>query len=144
MGNQQPYMPADLARVTPDVHTKPFWDYCRQHELRIQRCTACGKFRNPPLPGCLACGSFDVEWVKVSGKGTVYSFTIPHHPVVPVLAEYVPYNVVVVELEGTGGVRLISNLIDMPYEDISIGQAVELVWEDISDDVALPRFKSAA
>lgn len=136
-----PYLPAQLGEVTPDVHSLPYWEGCANQELRIQRCKDCATWQHPPVTGCQGCGSFDREFVKVSGIGTVYSFTLPYHPVVPSLNEHVPYNVVVVQLDDAGGVRLISNLLNTNFEDIHIGMGVELVWDQISDVMSLPRFR---
>lgn len=143
VSNPTPYMPADLASLAPDGVTKPYWDHCNQGELRIQRCKACGTFRHPPLPGCPNCGARDDEWVRSEGKGLVFSFSGVYHPVLPNVAEYVPYNVVLVQLADSGGVRIISNLLGVALGDIEIGMPVELVWERVSPDVNLPRFRPA-
>jgi uncharacterized OB-fold protein len=136
-------MLAELAQIGPDMHTRPFWDACRRRELRIQRCTACGRFRQPPLPGCPACGSTASDWPQIDGRGRVYSYTVVHHPALPFLAGDVPYNVVVVALDDAPGARLISNLLDTPPEKLRVGMPVVLVWDEVSPDVVLPRFRPA-
>ena len=140
---QKPYLPADLVSVTPDPVTDPFWEGCRLRELRLQRCGDCKRFRHPPLPGCPQCGSGRSEWVKVSGKGTVFSYTIAYHAVSPQVAKDVPYNVVLVEMEGAPGVRLVSNLVDTPPEQVRVGLPVEVAWEQAGTDMSLPRFRRA-
>jgi hypothetical protein len=70
----------------------------------------------------------------------VFSYTIIHHPVHPALAESVPYNVILVELPDAGSVRLISNLVDVPPDEVRVGLEVEVVFEDVGHDVTLPRF----
>jgi hypothetical protein len=132
-----------LETIHPDVHTAPFWDACRRRELRFQRCAACGRRRHPPIPGCPHCGGTAVEWVRVEGRGRVFSYTVVHHPAVPQLRERVPYTVVVVEFDDAPGVRLISNLIDVPPADVRVGMAVELEWDAVGGDVILPRFRRA-
>ncbi len=139
----KPYLPADLAQLAPDMDTQEFWSYCNKGELRIQRCRACGKFRQPPLSGCRHCGSRDVEWVRSSGRGQVFTFSLVYHPVLPAVAEYVPYNVILVELPDCGNVRIVSNLLDTPFEQIKIGMPVDLVWERMGPEVNLPRFRPA-
>jgi uncharacterized OB-fold protein len=129
--------------IHPDVHTRPFWEACRRHELCFQRCSACGRFRHPPLPGCPHCGSTAVEWTRVAGRGRVFSYTIVHHPAVPELADRVPYNVVAVEFDDAPGVRLISNVLDAAIEEIRVGMPVELVWDEMSPGVPLARFRRA-
>lgn len=130
-----------LAQIGPDQHTREFWEACRRRELRLQRCAACGRFRHPPIPGCPHCGSPRSDWPRLTGRGTVFSYTVVHHPAVPALKDAVPYNVVVVELDGTDGARLISNLLDTPPAAIAVGMAVELVWDEVRPDVVLPRFR---
>ena len=136
-----PYLSSDLAHLTPDDATLPFWEYCAKRELRLQRCADCRAFQHPPIPGCGACGSGNREWFAVSGRGTIYSYTIVAHPPVPALAAHIPYNVVTVELEGADGVRIVSNLIDTPPDEVRIGLPVELVWEEAAEGVVLPRFR---
>ena len=137
-------LPLELQTIHPDLHTRPFWDACRRRELRLQRCTGCGRFRHPPLPGCPYCASTSVEWALLAGRGRVFSYTIVHHPAMPSLKDSVPYNVVVVELDGAPDARLISNLVDVPPEELQVGMPVELVWDEVAPDVVLPRFRRAA
>ena len=134
-------MLSELAKIGPNAITRPFWEACARRELRLQRCAACGRFRNPPLPGCPRCGAAASEWPLLSGRGRVFSFTIVHHPAIPTLGADVPYNVVVVELEGAPGARLISNLLDVSPSDVRIGLEVEIVWDEVRPDLVLPRFR---
>ncbi|MBI4295111.1 MAG: OB-fold domain-containing protein [Chloroflexi bacterium] len=109
--------------------------------MLVQRCRSCGTFRHPPRPGCFKCSSLDKEWVRASGRGTVYSYTIVPFSIHPATDDKVPYNVVLVELADAGGVRLVSSLVDCHSEAIYIGMPVELVWDDISQEITLPRFR---
>jgi hypothetical protein len=136
-------MLAALAGISPDPTTSPFWDACRKRELRLQRCADCGVFRQPPSPGCPRCGSAHSDWPLLSGRGTVFSYTIVHHAAVPPLAAEVPYNVVVVELDDAPGARLISNLLDVAPDDVAVGMRVQVVWDEARPDVVLPRFRRA-
>ena len=104
----------EFAAIHPDLHTRDFWEACGRHELQFQRCGACGTFRSPPMTGCRHCGSTEVEWVVVSGRGRVFSHTTVVHPALPEIAGDVPYNVVVVEFDDAPGARLISNVLDTP------------------------------
>ena len=138
-----PYMPE--GSPLPDVEetvNKGYWEHAKKHELVIQRCTNCGTFRHTPLPVCYNCQSFDYEWHKVSGKGTVYSYTIVRHPPSPAYKERVPFNIVLVELADAGKVRIVGNLIDgTPNEDIYIGMPVKVTWEEINEKVTLPQWQ---
>lgn len=140
-------MPNYLPDNVPAPHTThddfPYWDSCKKHELRIQQCDACGAFRHPPRPVCAQCRHFGWSWTQVSGRGTVFSYTIAHHAVHPSLKAAVPYNIAVVLLEGAGDVRLVSNIIDAAPEEMRIDLPVELVWEDLPGGMTLPRFRKA-
>ncbi len=137
-----PYLPGELPRILPGRDDAPWWEALRRHQLLVQRCATCGAWRHPPAPLCASCHSTAVRWQQTSGGGRVFSYTIVHHAVHPALADRVPYNVVLVELPDAGGVRIISNLIDVPPQEVVVGLEVEVVFEDL-DDVTLPRFRRA-
>ncbi|MGH7893973.1 MAG: Zn-ribbon domain-containing OB-fold protein [Candidatus Binatia bacterium] len=137
-----PYLP-ELASIGPDVHTHEFWAHCARRELRFQRCGACGRFRHPPRSGCPHCGATDVAWVRVEGRGRVFTYTVVHHAAFPSLAARVPYNVVTVEFEDAPGIRLITNVLDVRPEDLRIGMAVEVAWDEPTPGVVLPRVRPA-
>ncbi len=136
-------MPPALSAIHPSPETAPFWEACRQRQLKLQRCTACGRFRHPPLPGCPHCGATTADWVQSSGRGRVFSYTIVHHASLPALRDLVPYNVVVIALDDAPGARLISNLVGIANEAIAVGMAVELRWDELEPDLVLPRFRAA-
>ena len=129
-----------LPAITDD--TRPFWDGGRQRTLLIQQCSACDAFRHPPTPVCWRCRSFAHRWTPVSGRGTVFSHATVHRAFLPGLEPVLPYVVVVVALDGAPGVRLVSNLIDGGVEAARIGLPVEVVFEDVSADVTVPRFRA--
>jgi uncharacterized OB-fold protein len=94
------------------------------------------------MPICHACRSWRYEWKQVSGRGTVFTYTIAWNPVHPALRSgRCPYNVVVVELPDAGGVRMVGNAVDCANEDIYVGMPVEVVWEDVNPDVTLPLWR---
>jgi hypothetical protein len=130
-----------LPLPVPDEDTQPFWDYCREHELRAQRCTACGRLRHPPRPTCPRCGSTDVEWQLLSGRGKVYTYAISHQAVHPALQDLVPLTVLIVELDE--GLRLTSNLV-AGSAPVEIGTPVEAVFERVNEEITLPRFRVAS
>jgi len=128
-------MPAPLA----DAITLPFWEAAAEHRLVVQRCAACGKTRLPPAPLCAACRSDAADWLELSGRAELYTYTVVHRPIAA--GQRVPFVVAVVALEGSGGLRMISNLVGVEPEAVAIGLPVELVWEDMSADLAVPRFR---
>ncbi len=144
MAEYLPHGPGGLA--LPDVHerdTSEWWAACKRHQLVIQQCDDCGTFRHTPEPLCYQCQSFQFHWQPVSGKGVIYSYAIPYHPVHPGIKDRVPYNYVIVELPDAGQVRMVGNLLDVPNEDIRVGLPVEVTWEDLTDEVTLPQWRLA-
>lgn len=130
-------MPPPLA----DSITLPFWEAAAEHRLVVQRCTACGRTRLPPSPLCPQCRSEEADWQPVSGRGEVYTYTIVHRPIAA--EQTLPFVVAVIALEDSGGLRIISNLVGVEPGRIEIGMPVELVWEDMSAELAVPRFRPA-
>ena len=136
--------------VLPDLHgedTAEFWAGCARGQLLVQRCGRCGKWRFPPRPMCPHCRSLDIEWVPTSGRGTVWSFVVPHPPLLPAYSELAPYNVIVVALEEDPTIRMVGNLVesaDGPINAIDpatleIGEPVHVVFAPV-EDVHLPRW----
>ena len=98
-----------LPLPVPDADTQPFWDGTERGELLIQRCAACGSWLWQPRPMCSTCGTVSPPWVPVTGAGRVMTWTVPRPPVLPSLADLVPFVVAVVEL--SEGVRMIGLLV---------------------------------
>ncbi|MGB2800569.1 MAG: Zn-ribbon domain-containing OB-fold protein [Dehalococcoidia bacterium] len=126
-----------LPRITS--LTKEFWEGCKRHELLIQRCKDCGTYHHYPRSMCPDCGSWNAEWAKVSGRGKVYTYIVAVQPFHPAFSGDVPYAVAIVELEE--GVRMVSNIMDCEPDDIYIGMPVEVVYDDVTEEVTLPKFK---
>ena len=135
--------PADLIHLTPDVWTEPFWAAAAQHRLVVPRCTRCGTFRFPPSPFCWRCQAQAVDWVERPGGGTIYSYTIVWHPVLPDLADSVPFAPVVVELPDTDHVRVVGALTEATTAVARVGLDVELVWRDVRDGETVPTWRPA-
>ena len=125
------YLPEGLPApsAAPDGLSQPYWDGTRQERLRIQKCRGCGAWQWGPEWICHRCHSFDLGWEEVSGRGRIYSYQRPHHPVHPALAGQGPYLVVLVELPECGNVRMVGNLLGDPKQEVQIGSAVEAVFE---------------
>lgn len=124
--------------LTPvvDDDGAPFWEYAARGELRVQACADCGELRFPPRPCCPHCRSFATEWRRVAGRGRIWSYVLPHPPLLPDYAEQAPYNVVLVELTDAPRIRLVGNLVtgpgarldSVPVERIRIGARVQVVF----------------
>ncbi|MGW0862328.1 Zn-ribbon domain-containing OB-fold protein [Streptomyces sp. NPDC002611] len=127
-----------MLRPVTDPDGAPFWEYAARGELRVQGCVECGELRFPPRPCCPHCQSFEAEWRLVSGGGRVWSYVVPHPPLLPDYAELAPYNVVVVELDEAPRIRLVGNLVaepgaaidSVPTERLRIGARVRVVLGD--------------
>ncbi len=137
--------------LLPDIDDPvmaPFFAASGRGELRIQACVSCGRLRHPPRPVCPWCRSFEREWRLMSGRGVVWSFVVPHPPLLPAYAEVAPYNVVVVELEDDPSVRLVGNVVasadatlnSVDPAAVSIGMTVQVVFPPADDGVVLPRW----
>lgn len=120
-----------------DPDGAPFWQYAAQGELRVQACADCGEPRFPPRPCCPHCQSFASTWAPTSGRGRIWSYVVPHPPLLPDYAEQAPYNVVVVELADVPRIRLVGNLVGEPGAPLNslspdrlrIGARVQVVFD---------------
>jgi uncharacterized OB-fold protein len=119
--------------------TRFFWEGVERGELLIQRCAACGELRHPPRPMCPRCRSLEWDTVRASGRGSLHSYVVPHHPRLPAFPD--PYVVALVDLEE--GTRLVTNLIGVAPEDVRVGMAVELACTKVDDELVLPLFRPA-
>ncbi len=119
--------------------TKEFYDWCRQRELRFQRCISCGAWRHVPREACADCGSLEWEWARSSGRGKVFTWTVVARAMHPAFQADVPYAVTVIEMEE--GVRLVSTVLDCPPDELRMDMPVEVVFEDATSEVTLPRFR---
>jgi uncharacterized OB-fold protein len=117
---------------------KAFWEAARRHELLAYKCLDCGRLCTQQID-CIACGSRRMEWVRLSGRGEVFTFCIYHQSFHPAWANDIPYNVAYVKLEE--GPLLMTNIVGCDNRDIYIGMPVEVVFEDITPEVTLPKFK---
>jgi uncharacterized OB-fold protein/acyl dehydratase len=118
--------PARRPRPAVNADNEYFWDGARAHELRIQRCERCGELHFPPTPRCWSCGSFDMGHVVASGRGTLYSFAVPHYP----QANGFRYPVLVGLVALEEGTRLVSNIVGCDREHLRVGMPLELCWLD--------------
>ncbi|UKY55314.1 bifunctional MaoC family dehydratase N-terminal/OB-fold nucleic acid binding domain-containing protein [Streptomyces inhibens] len=115
-----------------------FWAGVETHRLLIQVCGGCGTPRFPWLPGCRSCGSPEWHTVEATGAGTVYSYVVMHHPPFPAFDP--PYAVALIEL--AEGVRMVSNVIGVPYDKVRIGMPVQLEFLRVDGEWELPVFRA--
>ncbi len=110
----------------------------------IQRCDDCGADIWYPQTVCYACNSWNLRWRKLGGRGKVYSWIVVRHALHPHFADKLPLAVALVELDDAPGVRMTTNILDCPLEEIDIGMPVEVVFQKVNADVTLPYFRRAA
>jgi len=125
-----------------DRLTEPYWEGAKNGQLLLQNCRSCGNIWHPPTPICPQCQSKDYEWQGVSGRGTIYSYTIVHHPAHLAMADKVPYLVALVALEE--GPRVVSNILNCLIEQVTVGMPVALPFQEIAPGVVLPQFEPRA
>ena len=124
----------------PTPETQPFWDSCRRHEMELPRCRDCGKFHFYPRAMCPHCWSPNLEWVKASGRGKLYSYVINHRPP-PGFEGDTPYVIAIVELDE--GVRMMTNLVEVEPDPahLPLDMSLQISYEDVSEQIALPKFR---
>ncbi len=123
----------------PSLWSKPFWEGCKRHELLIQKCNDCGKRIFYPKLYCPDCLSANIGWEKASGRGKIYTYPIAHSYVPTEFADTVPYVLAVIKLEE--GVQMLSNIVGCQSEQVKCDMEVEVVFEDVTDEITLPKFK---
>ena len=124
-----------------DGESQPFWQAAREHRLAVMRCRDCGKHFFYPRELCPFCHRAAVEWVRASGRGKIYTFTIARRPAGPAFKADVPYVIALVELEE--GPRLMTNIVTKEVDRIRIGQSVKAVFDDVTAEVTLVKFAPA-
>jgi uncharacterized OB-fold protein len=129
----------------PNETTAPFWEAARHRILALQRCSGCSRLHHPPLLYCPECHSNTFEWTEVSGKGTVWSYTIMRQARVVGFEDMIPYACMAVEIDEQPGVLVLGNLVEADPESVRVGMRVEVRFEPIGDDgMLLPQFAPAA
>jgi uncharacterized OB-fold protein/acyl dehydratase len=133
----EPVVPRPKPNLTKDVAF--FFEMAKQHKLTIQGCDVCDHLQHPPTTACYACGSLDLSPREMSGRGTLFSYTIVHAPVVAPFKP--PYPVILVELEE--GPRVVSELHGTDLADIRIGMPLMVDFLECPDDLVLPIFRES-
>jgi uncharacterized OB-fold protein len=146
------YKGMNLIMPQGEHEIRPYFEAARQGRLMLKRCTDCGMLRYPPGAACPWCSSMAAEWADVEGRGTIHSYEIVTQAIQPGFRDWVPYPVVLVELDEQRGVptpdeaiRIVTNLVTPEFqpeaeENVAIGRRVRAVFQPLDDDVALPQF----
>jgi uncharacterized OB-fold protein len=131
-------LPGDDVHITTNPHTEPFWQAAQDDRLVAPKCADCRTFRLPPTPFCPNCQSKEVEWVDLSGRAEVFSFSVVHgYPGLPDITLVAA----VLDLPDAPGARLVSNVVGVDPSKVSIGDQVEVFFSPIADGWKLPLFR---
>jgi uncharacterized OB-fold protein len=117
--------------------SRPFWQAAAGGKLLLQQCADCGRRHAMGRLFCTGCLSENLQWMPSSGLGRIYTYTVNGRASHPALKERLPMAVAVVTLDE--GVRLMGEVVNPA--GIGIGAAVRVVFEPVSDELALPRFE---
>jgi uncharacterized OB-fold protein len=136
-------MATEYAKPLPDPHnvnlSSPFWEAAKRHALVMPRCKTCSELFFYPRELCPACLSTELEWVPVSGKGRVYSYTVVHQPAHPAFRADAPHVFAIIQLDE--GIRMPSNIVECPIEDVAVDMRVPATFEDVTPEVTLIKFR---
>jgi len=130
-------MKKPLPRITPD--SEPFYSGLREGRFVLPYCSDCERPHLPPGPVCPHCFSEKIQWRNASGRGRVSSWTVVHKAWFPAFQDDIPYNVVQVEL--AEGPRLTANVVEVENEQLRIGMPVEIVYDEVTPEITMPRFR---
>ncbi len=122
-----------------DEEMRPWWEAAQRHELYIQKCRDCGDLRFHPRALCTNCMSSRTEWIRCSGRGKIYTFTVTYQNGSSGFRDSLPYVLAWVELEE--GVKMLTNIVECPPDQVKIDQRVEAVFDDVTPDVTLVKFR---
>lgn len=131
--------PRPLPALEP--YTEAFWRACRAGRLEFCHCPWCDFLIHPARPICPRCRGGQLDTRAVSGRARLHSYTINHKAWFP--GQPVPYVIGLVELIEQAGLRLTTNVINCAVEQIEIGMPLRVVFEPLTDDIALPLFEPA-
>ncbi|WP_158292498.1 Zn-ribbon domain-containing OB-fold protein [Paracraurococcus ruber] len=120
----------------PTTDSRPYWEGLARGTLLLQRCAECGRMRHYPRPLCDACHSFAADWIEASGRASVHSWTVAHHPYHPAFRGELPYTVVTADLPE--GVRIVAQLRDAQADRLWIGAPLRIGFEDNGEGMVLP------
>ena len=124
---------------TVEEETREYWEVAKQGRLLVKHCNACGEVHHYPRPFCPFCWSEDVEWRQVSGRGTVYTYSIVYRNDLEPFSGWGAYVPAVVELDE--GPRLMTTIVDCPHDQLAVGMPVEVVFRDLTEQWAAPDFR---
>lgn len=128
-------------RLTRAPEAAPFWEGCKDGRLMLPKCKSCGKVHFYPRPFCPHCDGRDLEWMRASGEGAVYSYAVVRQPLEKAFSDLLPYIIAVVELKE--GVRMLSHVAGADPEKVACGMKVAVDFQAMPVGVTVPVFRPA-
>jgi uncharacterized OB-fold protein len=119
--------------------SKAFWEGTKKHKLLIQECNACGTKIFYPRKACSECWSSDLGWSEACGRGKVYAHSVTLTGVEERFAADLPYVLAMIDLDE--GIRMMGNVVGCDPNDVKIGMDVEVVFDDVTEEITLPRWR---
>ena len=126
---------------TPEGDTIEFWDAAKEERLLIKHCLDCDAYSYYPRPFCPKCWSEQVEWYEASGESTLYTWSVIYSNDMPPFRDRVPYVAAIVDL--AEGPRMMTNVVDCPFEELHVGMPLKVKFQPISDEFTIPVFVRA-
>ena len=137
MSEQAP--PVEKPLPEPSDVSRPYWEGLAEGELRLQRCAQCRRYVFYPRSFCPHCLSERLDWMRASGRGKVYSYTIVRRAMNPAFAAEVPYVFAIVELEE--GPRVTTNIVNCPPEEVRVDMPVKAAYDRVTAEISLLKFE---
>lgn len=133
--------PATRPVPDPDESDAPYWDAARARQLKMPRCTYCAAYARRRPAACPRCHHEEFEWVELSGRGTIYSYTVARQTTTPGFEDLVPYVLVQVSLEEAPEICIMTNLVgEFDIDALDLDLPVVVDFED-RGEVTLPQFR---
>lgn len=126
----------------PTAWSQPFWDAAKEHRLVLKKCSKCGNIDHPPYLYCTNCHADEHEWVEASGKGTLYAYAVNTFGVPFPFWDDMPYVLAMIDLPE--GPRMISNIVQCEQDELKNGMELEVVFDDVSEEISLPKWRPAS
>lgn len=124
------------------IDNHPYWDAADRHEFTLQKCEDCNTYAHPPGPACAKCGSENVYWESLGNEVTakIYSYIISYRPFLPGFQNDLPTIIAQAQLDQVPDVKIMCNVLQCDEKEVHIGMPVQMIWQGITDDRALPQW----
>lgn len=126
----------------PDDYTRHWWEASAERRLLIVRCHSCSRAHYYPRPFCPRCGGDDVSWEEASGEAVLYTWSVVYQNDLPPFRDRVPYVAAVVDL--AEGPRMMTNVVGVHTDELEVGMALRVDFEELEAGFHIPVFRPAS